>query len=69
MAAQAKLNQFKKHNLSNINGLRVLKWGFYVKNGRKSVKMGIRKGLNVDKIAMNLISHFGSWDYRHGQYY
>lgn len=29
----------------------------------------IRKGLSVDKIAMNLISHFESWDYRHGQYY
>lgn len=29
----------------------------------------IRKGLNVDKITMNLVDSFASWDYRHGQYY
>lgn len=29
----------------------------------------IRKGLSVDKIVTNLIAHFVSWDYRHGQYY
>ena len=29
----------------------------------------IRKGLSVDKIVMNLVKSFPSWDYRHGQYY
>lgn len=29
----------------------------------------IRKGLSVDKIVMNLVDSFASWDYRHGQYY
>lgn len=37
--------------------------------GVSSVPVLIRKGLSVDKIVMNLIDIFPSWDYRHGQYY
>ncbi|WP_427869709.1 L-threonylcarbamoyladenylate synthase [Leucobacter luti] len=29
----------------------------------------IRKGLDIDRIMMNLADCFGSWDYRHGEYY
>ena len=29
----------------------------------------IRKGLDIDKIMMNLSDHFNSWNYRQGEYY
>lgn len=29
----------------------------------------IRKGLDIDKIMMNLANQYNVWDYRHGQYY
>ncbi|SJM59500.1 L-threonylcarbamoyladenylate synthase [Gulosibacter sp. 10] len=29
----------------------------------------IRKGLDIDRIMMNLSACFNSWDYRHGEYY
>ena len=29
----------------------------------------IRKGIDIDKIMMNLSQQFNTWDYRHGEYY